>query len=145
MELTRRRLALLGGAAMLSACAPRSPPAAARRHAADVIILGAGLSGLHAARMLSAEGMRVLVLEAASRAGGRMLTLDNVPGKPEGGGQQVGQTYARIRKSALDLGLKVIAYPARASGVALAVGGRLIAMGDWPARPKIPFRNRSRP
>ena len=139
MELTRRRLALLGGAAWLCACAPKAPPVAARRHAADVIILGAGLSGLHAARMLSAEGMRVLVLEAASRAGGRMLTLDNIPGKPEGGGQQVGQTYARIRKSALDLGLKVLAYPARASGAALAVGGRLIAMGDWASAPENPF------
>jgi len=83
--------------------------------------------------------MKVLVLEAGARAGGRMLTLDDVPGKPEGGGQQVGQTYARIRKTALDLGLAVLPYPPRSRGAALAIGGRIMPMGDWAAAPENPF------
>src|SRR5689334_20411731 len=40
----------------------------------DVVIVGAGAAGLEAARMLRADGMRVRVLEARDRIGGRILT-----------------------------------------------------------------------
>lgn len=41
----------------------------------DVVILGAGAAGLAAARRLSGAGLRVVVLEARDRIGGRMYTL----------------------------------------------------------------------
>jgi monoamine oxidase len=44
---------------------------------ADIIILGAGASGLMAAYKLSEAGKQVIVLEARSRAGGRMYTLND--------------------------------------------------------------------
>lgn len=40
----------------------------------DVIVIGAGISGLAAARMLAASGKSVLLLEGRSRIGGRILT-----------------------------------------------------------------------
>ncbi|MCA1055875.1 FAD-dependent oxidoreductase [Rossellomorea aquimaris] len=39
-----------------------------------IIIVGAGLSGLHAASLLTSEGVRCRVLEARSRIGGRVLS-----------------------------------------------------------------------
>jgi monoamine oxidase len=41
----------------------------------DVIIIGAGAAGLMAARQLSAEGLKVCVLEARDRVGGRIYTM----------------------------------------------------------------------
>jgi monoamine oxidase len=41
----------------------------------DVLIIGAGVAGLAAAGMLSRAGIRVLVLEARNRLGGRVLTV----------------------------------------------------------------------
>ncbi|MFN3313636.1 MAG: flavin monoamine oxidase family protein [Hyphomonas sp.] len=137
MIISRRRFTLLSGAAVMTACA--RAPAIGRSDAADVIVIGAGLSGLHAARMLVSAAMKVLVVEAADRAGGRMLTLDDVPGTPEGGGQQVGQTYARIRKTALDLDVPILPYPERPRDAAIAVGGRVMAAGEWASAAENPF------
>ncbi|HEX6275612.1 MAG TPA: FAD-dependent oxidoreductase [Polyangiaceae bacterium] len=45
----------------------------------DVLVLGAGMAGLAAARELSHRGISVTVLEARARSGGRILT-EEVPG-----------------------------------------------------------------
>ena len=45
----------------------------------DVIIIGAGLSGLISARDLALNGYRVLIFEASNRVGGRIWTK-NFPG-----------------------------------------------------------------
>jgi monoamine oxidase len=47
----------------------------------DVAVLGAGMAGLAAARVLAERGLRVCVIEAQKRVGGRMLSR-----KVEGGG-----------------------------------------------------------
>jgi monoamine oxidase len=43
--------------------------------AEDVIIIGAGASGLAAANILSAAGSNVVILEGRDRIGGRIETL----------------------------------------------------------------------
>ena len=41
----------------------------------DVIVIGAGISGLCAAKLLKENGLDVLVLEARNRVGGRTWTV----------------------------------------------------------------------
>lgn len=48
---------------------------------ADVLVLGAGVAGLAAAQELSQAGLRVIVIEARDRIGGRIFT-QHVPGHP---------------------------------------------------------------
>lgn len=47
-----------------------------------VLIIGAGAAGLHAARLLHQSGVKVTVLEAAARAGGRVKSLTNFAAFP---------------------------------------------------------------
>ncbi len=48
---------------------------------ADVLVLGAGVAGLAAAQELTQAGLRVVVIEARDRIGGRIFT-QHVPGHP---------------------------------------------------------------
>ncbi len=65
---------------------------------ADVVIIGAGLAGLSAALELTGLGRRVLLLEAAGRPGGRMVT-DLVDGfRLDRGFQLINPAYPRLRR-----------------------------------------------
>ena len=85
--LTRRSLLAGGSAAIVAGAAPRS---AWGRTEADAIVIGAGLAGLYAAHRLEVAGLRTVIVEGEARVGGRLHTLDDVPGRPEAGGIQVG-------------------------------------------------------
>lgn len=67
---------------------------------------GAGLAGLVAARLLSANGIHSQVLEARDRVGGRLLNEAIGDGKVvEVGGQWIGPTQDRIAALAAELGV----------------------------------------
>jgi monoamine oxidase len=73
----------------------------------DVLIIGAGVAGLTAARDLTAAGARVLVIEARDRMGGRVLTHHTPDGPVELGAEfvhgAVEETLSVAREAALPL------------------------------------------
>ncbi len=72
----------------------------------DVAVIGAGLSGLTAARELDHAGQSVVVLEARDRVGGRTLNHDLGDGRvTEAGGQYVGPTQVQVLALAEELGI----------------------------------------
>jgi monoamine oxidase len=73
----------------------------------EVLIIGAGVAGLTAARDLTAAGARVLVLEARDRLGGRVMTHHTPDGPVELGAEfvhgAVEETLSVAREAALPL------------------------------------------
>ncbi|HSY41539.1 MAG TPA: NAD(P)/FAD-dependent oxidoreductase, partial [Polyangia bacterium] len=73
----------------------------------EIVIIGAGVAGLTAARDLTAAGARVLVLEARDRLGGRVLTHRTPEGPVELGAEfvhgAVEETLSVAREAALPL------------------------------------------
>jgi len=100
------------------------------RKRVDVLILGAGAAGLAAARDLSHAGLRVTVIEARPRVGGRILTLHD-PRSPvplELGAEFIHGASADTLPLAQAAGLAVIELPDTHE---LASAGRFKPMGDF--------------
>lgn len=72
-----------------------------------VVVVGAGLAGLSAARRLLEDGAEVTVLEARDRVGGRVEGTHTVAGVPlELGAQWIGPTQNRVAALTEELGLE---------------------------------------
>ncbi|MHB1138442.1 MAG: flavin monoamine oxidase family protein [Microthrixaceae bacterium] len=91
----------------------------------QVLVIGAGLAGLSAARRLVAGGAEVTVLEARDRVGGRTEAGVTADGTPiELGGQWIGPTQTRMYELVEELGLRT--FPTYNTGEHVTLlGGRL--------------------
>ena len=84
-----------------------------------MVIIGAGVAGLTAARELSTAGARVLVLEARDRLGGRIMTHHTADGPVELGAEFVHGAFGEILGVVEEAGLRlreVGSRPGRTSG-----------------------------
>jgi monoamine oxidase len=100
--------------------------------AADVVIVGAGLAGLFAARLLKRRGLSVTVLEARDRVGGRTSSERIGNEVLDLGGQWIGPTQNRLARLAKELGVRT--FPQHHAGrKLLSWGGRIRSFsGDIP-------------
>ncbi|MEU3922867.1 NAD(P)/FAD-dependent oxidoreductase [Streptomyces sp. NPDC029004] len=99
----------------------------------DVIVLGAGLAGLAAARDLAAGGADVLVLEARDRVGGRVEQT----GLPDGrlvqlGGEVVGRAHTAYLTLVEELGLSLVPSYVAEPGFLARATPEGISAGDPP-------------
>ncbi|MEA2483596.1 MAG: monoamine oxidase [Thermoleophilaceae bacterium] len=139
-DLNRRRFLAASAVTTAGAVLPGVAEAKSRKKRtkrADVVVVGAGLAGLAAARAVAAAGHSVVVLEARKRVGGRTLNHDLGGGKVvEVGGQFVGPTQDRILNFADQLG--VARFPTYATGesVYIADGHATRYTGDVPPDPQ---------
>lgn len=100
----------------------------------DVLVVGAGISGLTAAFRLTRGGLRTAVLEAADRAGGAMETLADGPWRFEMGPNTVLENHESVGRLIRDCGLeseKLTAAPS-AKRRYLYKDGRLIPLPGGP-------------
>ena len=100
----------------------------------DVLVIGAGLSGLYAANLLVNEGLKVLIIEGNNRLGGRIKSLRNLQGNPEAGGDSILGGYGRIRNLVKEYGLDLTDHALRRglNKKEIVYGGGIIDKDKWP-------------
>ena len=138
--ISRRTVIQALGAVSVAAVAPHGILRAQNR--SDVIVIGAGLSGLGAALLLQDAGLNVRVIEGRDRIGGRVQSYRSIPGTPEAGGTAFGPGYARLVDAAHTHGVEliditpIVPYFFKRE---LVLDHEFISAEAWPTHAKNPF------
>src|SRR3954464_7125832 len=100
----------------------------------DIVVVGAGLAGLSAARDLSAGGASVTVLEARDRGGGRVEQAELPDGRRvQLGGEVVGNAHTSYLGLVAELGLTLVpSYVAEPGEITRQVP-ESVDVGTWPS------------
>ena len=101
----------------------------------DVVVVGAGIAGLHAALTLEAAGLNVLVLEAQQRVGGRIHSMRQLGSTAEAGGTYIGAGYTRVIGAAERHGVELMDVTPILEFFReqdLVYRGEIIRQADWP-------------
>ncbi|HEY9091191.1 flavin monoamine oxidase family protein [Parasphingorhabdus sp.] len=142
MKLTRRDFGMGAAALGLTLMADRASARMGKPKGVDVIVLGAGVSGLNAAWLLEQQGLKVLLLEGRQRVGGRVFTLLDQPGYPEMGFNSMGEGYGRGIDAATRAGVELENVVPRFHGgppQELYLDGQRITREEWAGSPINPF------
>jgi len=104
----------------------------------NVVVIGAGLAGLTAARALTRAGKSVVVLEARDRVGGRTLAQSTQHGEVlDVGGQWIGPGQDRIRALVDEFALSTYSQPHAGTKFLKIRGNLRTYSGAIPAMPLI--------
>lgn len=118
------------------------PGALRAQNKTEVLVIGAGLSGLASALMMQDAGVNVQVIEGRNRIGGRVESFRNIPGNPEAGGTGFGPGYARLVDAANKYGVELLDITPIVPFFMqrqLILGDEAISKEAWPTHPKNPF------
>ncbi|ESZ87855.1 MAG: hypothetical protein Q27BB25_06880 [Blastomonas sp. CACIA14H2] len=127
-----RRTFLFGASALIGTSAfARTAKGGGQPEKLDVIVVGAGLAGLNAAHILESQGLKVAVVEANDRVGGRLRT-----GRAEGysaelGGSEVGPLYGRVRNACAQFEVGLVDQAMKPTPFVLNIEGQMILPKDW--------------
>jgi monoamine oxidase len=141
ISTSRRQFILRSAAATALALLPKARAWSATE-TADVIVIGAGLSGLEAALQLEQAGFTVLILEGRDRVGGKVMTFSEVQGSPEAGGNIIYAGYERTMARARDIGIVLEDQAPRLgkhANFTLVLDGRPLSTAQWLDSPRNPF------
>lgn len=94
-----------------------------RDETTDVVVVGAGLSGLTAARELTRQGHETLVLEASDRVGGRTQTSEVGGVTVDLGGEWVDEAHSEMRRLCAELDIDLFPFEGSKEGARWHVGG----------------------
>jgi monoamine oxidase len=113
----------------------------------DVVVIGAGLAGLHAALLLEERDLDVRVVEAQARMGGRIHSMRQLGSNAEAGGTFIGAGYERIMRTAARFGIRLIDVTPILEFFReqdLVLGTTIIRQTEWPTHAANPFPERDR-
>lgn len=108
----------------------------------DAVVIGAGLAGLHAARLIETAGLNVRVVEAQTRIGGRIHSMRQLGSNAEAGGTYIGAGYERVFAIAEMFDIKLIDVTPVLEFFReqdLALGNEIIRQSEWAGHPLNPF------